>query len=178
MCQCDVPDSTWAFSKNRALWLNGAASHLIDTAWEPLEITEKSLDWQSMGLLLSTADKKPTSSIQHDQSYQVTETMASQFWSSFRKKKKEVMPEPTVLLSVIRNGTGKKRNKCKSSHCLKKRKRQPHTPLRTRTYTLPVHCVDSDKQEKAGPPDSAMMKLYFRISLFVLVGRVQVKCSS
>lgn len=102
-----------------------------------------------------------------------------------RKKKKKSCPNQLDSKSLklfcfqwLEMGPEKKRNKCKSSHCLKKRKRQPHTPLRTRTYTLPVHCVDSDKQEKAGPPDSAMMKLYFRISLFVLVGRVQVKCSS
>lgn len=39
-------------------------------------------------LIEHTADKKPTSSIQHDQSYQVTETMAPQFQSSFRQKKR------------------------------------------------------------------------------------------
>lgn len=57
------------------------------------------------------------------------------------RKKKEVMPEPTrqqksktVLLSVIRNGTGKKRNKCKSSHCLKKRKGSL-TPLYAHAHT-------------------------------------------
>lgn len=48
----------------------------------------------------------------------------------------------------------------------------------THTHTLPEHCVDDGRQEKAGLPDSAVMELYSRISLFVLVGPVKVRSSS
>lgn len=51
------------------------------------------------------------------------------------------------------------------------------TLLYTPTCTLPLHCVDNGRQEKAGPPDSAVMALYSRISLFVLVGSAKVKAS-
>lgn len=78
-----------AFSENRALWLIGAASNQIKTRWELLESRNywKSVNWQSLGPLLNNTDKKPTLSIQQDQSYQATNTMAPQFQSSFRQKR-------------------------------------------------------------------------------------------
>lgn len=51
-------------------------------------------------------------------------------------------------------------------------------PTHTHIHTLPLHCVDAGKEEKAGRSDSAVMALYSRISLFVLVVNVKEKCSS
>lgn len=148
---------------------------------ELLEITEKSISWQSMKLLLSAADKRQArpshtiSLIKWQRQWHLNADPALEGKKSTNSSEKS----KTVLLSVIQSAIGGKKAKV---HCLKKKnkkQRRHHTPLHVYTHTHFLCTVcNMNSQEKAGPADSAVIKHYFRISLFVLGGSVWVKCSS
>lgn len=148
--------------------------------WEPLEITEKSISWRSMKLLLSDADKRrarPSDTIGLIKPRRQRHLNSDPAFGG----KKSTDPSGISLTAQTEkvSTVSEKRTKKNERH---RRTPLPTTSSHTRAHTphthflYPVHCVQ--REEKAGPADRAVMRRYFRISLFVLGGGVGVKCSS
>lgn len=126
------------FVRTDLLWLNEAASHLMETPWELLEITEKSISWQSMKLLLSAADKRQArpsdtiSLIKWQRQWHLNADPALEGKKSTNSSEKS----KAVLLSKIQSAIGKK---CKSSLSQEKKqktKAASHAPPRPHTHFL------------------------------------------